>query len=90
MLNWNNLDTTRAFEDLKKAEKVDLTKAVVGESGAERVRKYHVPMAAGLDYSFAAKNVDDNILEKLAALPEEQQLVDRYESLLNGDIINTG
>ena len=47
-------------------------------------------MAAGLDYNFAAKNVDDNILEKLAALAEEQQLVDKYESLLNGDIINTG
>ena len=62
MLNWNNLDTTRAFEELKKAEKVDLTKAMVGESGGERVRKYHVPMAA----------------------------VDKYESLLNGDIINTG
>ena len=46
MLNWNNLDTTRAFEELKKAEKVDLTKAMVGESGGERVRKYHVPMAA--------------------------------------------
>ena len=29
MLNWNNLDTTRAFEELKKAEKVDLTKAMV-------------------------------------------------------------
>ena len=43
-----------------------------------------------MDYNFAAKNVDDNILEKLAALADEQQLVDKYESLLNGDIINTG
>ena len=33
MLNWNNLETTRAFEELIKAENVDLTKAMVGESG---------------------------------------------------------
>ena len=90
MLNWKNLDTAKSLGDLKKDEVVDLTCVMAGESGAERVRKYHVPMAAGLDYNFAAKKVDDKIIADLAKLAEEQQLVDKYEALLNGEMINTG
>ena len=36
---------------------------MTGENGAERVKKYSVPMAEGMAYNFASKKVDDNILE---------------------------
>ena len=90
MLNWKNLDTAKALDDLKKDEAVDLTKVLAGQDGAGRVKKYHVPMAAGLDYNFAAKKVDDKILEDLAKLAEEQQLAEKYQALLDGEMINTG
>ena len=63
---------------------------MAGESGADRVKKYHVPMAAGLTYNYAAKQVDDGVLKVLAKLAEEMQLSEKFEALYNGEVINTG
>ncbi|SKB79893.1 glucose-6-phosphate isomerase [Lachnospiraceae bacterium] len=90
MINWKNLDTLKSFEELSKVDRVDLVKVMSGESGAERVKKYSVPMACGMAYNFAAKEVDDTVLSSLAKLAEEAQLVEKYEDLYNGDVINTG
>ena len=91
MNEWKNLDELKSFQELKSdGSKVDLTKAMAGEAGAERVAKYQVPMAAGLTYSYAAKQVDDGILQKLKALAEESQLAGKFEELYNGAVINTG
>ena len=90
MIQWNNLDTLAAFRTLAGAERVHLARVMSGESGAERVAKYSVPMAAGLRYSFAAKQVDDSILDALCALAKEAQLAEKFEELYNGAVINTG
>ena len=47
-------------------------------------------MAEGLSYNFAAKQVDDKLLEALAKLAEEAQLTEKFEALYNGEVINTG
>ena len=47
-------------------------------------------MAAGLIYSYAAKQVDDGVLNGLKALAEEAQLAGKFEELYNGAVINTG
>ncbi|HJC64298.1 MAG TPA: glucose-6-phosphate isomerase [Candidatus Blautia merdavium] len=90
MITWNNLDTLASYQELSKAEKVNLAEAMNGENGAERVKNYTVPMAEGLAYNFAAKQVDDNILEILKKLAEEAQLTEKFEALYNGEVINTG
>ena len=69
---------------------VDLKEAMTGEGGAERVKKYSVPMAAGLAFNYAAKQVDDKALEAFAKLAEEMQLAEKFEALYNGEVINTG
>lgn len=69
---------------------VNLTEAMAGENGADRVRKYSVPMAAGLAFHYAARQVDDKILEVLGKLAEETQLAEKFEALYNGEVINTG
>ncbi len=61
-----------------------------GESGAERVKKYSVPMAAGLSFNYAAKEIDDAILDALKKLANEAQLSEKFEALYNGEVINTG
>ena len=48
MITWNNLDTLASFKELEKVERVNLVEAMTGESGAERVKNYSVPMAEGL------------------------------------------
>ena len=71
MVNWKNLNELEAFQELAKTTPVRLAECMAGEGGAERVRKYTVPMAGGLVYSYAAKAVDDDILEALKKLAEE-------------------
>ncbi len=90
MVVWNNLDTLSSFEELSKTEVVNLAEVMAGEDGAERVRKYSVPMAEGLVYNYAAKQVDDRILAVLAKVAEEAQLKDKFEALYNGEMVNTG
>ena len=90
MISWNNLDNLVSFKELLDVEKVDLAASMTGENGAKRVKEYSVPMAAGLSYNYGAKAVDDKVLDVLARLADEAQLVDKYFALLNGEMINTG
>ena len=91
MIAWKNLDTLASYQKLAEMRnKVNIIEAMAGESGAERVAKYSVPMAEGLAYNYAAKEVDDEILAQLAALADEAQLVEKFEALYNGERINTG
>ena len=85
MIIWNNLDTVKAYEALKGAAKVNLAAVMAGDAGAARVKKYSVPMAEGMAYNYAAKQVDDNILAILGKLAEETQLVDKFAALYNGE-----
>ena len=81
MVTWTNLDKLASYQELANAEIVNLAEVMTGENGAERVRKYNVPMGAGLVYNFASKKVDDATLEILAKLTEEAELVDKFEVL---------
>ena len=90
MINWNNLDTVSAYQELFHVAPVKLQEVMAGENGAERVKKYSVPMAAGMAFNYAAKQVDDDVLAALAKLADEMQLTEKFEALYNGEVINTG
>ena len=90
MVTWTNLDKLASYQELANAEIVNLAEVMTGENGAERVRKYNVPMGAGLVYNFASKKVDDATLEILAKLADEAELVDKFAVLYNGAVVNTG
>ena len=90
MITWNNLDTLESYKELSNVKKVNLAEVMTGENGAERVKNYSVPMAAGMVYNYAAKQVDDDVLEALKKLAKEAQLTEKYAALYNGEVINTG
>ena len=90
MVSWNNLDTTNAYQELLDVDVVNLAEVMAGENGAERVKKYSVPMAEGLAFNYASKQVDDNVLNILAKLAKEMQLAEKFETLYNGAVVNTG
>ena len=91
MATWKNLDTLASYSKLNSLkDHVNIAEAMSGEQGAERVKKYSVPMAEGFSYNFAAKQVDDEVLNALKALAEEAQLAEKFEELYNGAVINTG
>ena len=54
-----------------------LTEVMSGDNGAERVKNYSVPMAAGLSYNYASKQVDEDVLSAL------EKLADRKSTRLN-------
>ena len=90
MINWNNLDTVKSYEELVNVARVNLAEVMSGENGAERVKKYSVPMAEGMTFNYASKQVDDDVLAALAKVAEEMQLTEKFAALYNGEVINTG
>ena len=91
MISWNNLNQLEAYKKLSNLNnEVNLQKEMSGDNGATRVQKYSVPMSSGLTYNFAAKQVNDTVLNTLSSLAEEAQLTDKFAALYNGEVINTG
>ena len=90
MIEWKNFDSLDAYETIADVDRVNLAEVMSGTNGADRVKSYSVPMAAGLAYNYAAKQVDENVLSALEKLAEEAQLVEKYKALYNGEMINTG
>ena len=89
MISWKNLDTLDSYDALSAGE-FCLKDAMSGENGAERVKKYTAKMAAGMNFNYAARPVDDEILQQLKKLAEEAQLSEKFAALYNGEVINTG
>ncbi|TVR72388.1 MAG: glucose-6-phosphate isomerase [Spirochaetaceae bacterium] len=85
MLAYTNLDRTRAWTDLARSRPYDITRLT-----ADRVESMKTPLAAGLTLSWAAAPVDEPVLEVLADLATEQQLIDKYKALAGGAVMNTG
>ena len=90
MITWKNMDTLASFQALKATQPINLVAAMSGESGAERVKTYTAPMGAGLDFNYGARPVDGAVLDALAAFAKEQQMVEKFAALYNGEMINTG
>ncbi len=89
-MKWENFSKLESYKKLKEAEKVSLKKVLAGEEGGKRAREYRADMPSGMVYSYAAKAVDDNLLDILQELADEAELTEKYEALYNGAIINTG
>jgi glucose-6-phosphate isomerase len=86
MINWKNLDTLKAYGELSEVNEVKLADVM----SADRVKEYSVPMAEGLKYNYAAKQVDDKVLDVLAKLAQEAQLSEKFKALYEGEVVNTG
>jgi glucose-6-phosphate isomerase len=88
-MNYTNLDKTAAYKrlaELASGSAFDLAARLDGE----RVQKARVPMAGGLTYSWAAKAVGGAELAALQALADEQELIAKYQALLDGETMNSG
>lgn len=91
MVTWTNADKLSSWKKLLSLKgMVSVADELSSAQAADRIAKYSIPMGGNLTYNFAAKQVNEQILKTFAELAEEQQLVDKYQELLNGDIINTG
>ena len=91
MATWSNADTLSSWKKLQSLKgMVSVAQELSGSGAAERIKKYSIPMGGGLTYNFAAKQVNEQLLKTMAELAEEQQLIEKYQELLDGAVINTG
>lgn len=89
-IEWKNLDQIKAWNSVVHAKPVSVRDALTADNAVVRVGRFTVPMAEGLSYNYAAKAVDDDILDALQQLSDEHMLIEKYKALLAGDVINTG
>ena len=86
-IKYKNLNESAAYKKLKAyAGDLSLKKLL----SPQRINEYEVNSGAGLKYNYAAKKTDKELLKILRELADERQLIEKYKSLLDGDIINTG
>ncbi|MCR5285018.1 MAG: glucose-6-phosphate isomerase [Treponema sp.] len=91
MATWSNVDSLSSWKKLQSLKgMVCIADELSASTAADRIKKYSVSMGGGLTYNYAAKQVNEQILKTLAELAEEQQLVEKYQELLDGAVINTG
>ena len=91
MVTWENLDTLDAFKKLSALKgAVSVKEELSGDGASDRVSTYSVPMASGLVYNYAAKQVDAKVIALLSELSREAQLTEKYAEVYNGSVVNTG
>ena len=86
-ISYKNLTATKAFATLKTLDSPPHLSTLLTP---ERIRTCSIPMGGGLTYNYAAKRFDSRVLEVLQHLADEQQVIEKYRSLLDGEIMNTG
>ena len=85
-INYINLDKTKAFKNLKQAEKPDIKELLE----PERIKSDMVHCGSGLEMYYGAKEVDSKILTIMQELSDEMHTVPKYREILAGKIMNRG
>ena len=88
-MNYLNFDKTAAFKKLAEYAK-NTNFNFKRKLDAKRVKECVVPMAAGLNYSWAAKPVNEECAVLLQELAKEAELICKYKAVLDGEVMNTG
>lgn len=89
-MKFTNFDKTAAYKKLLKLSKKAGKISNADDFDVVRVRGCTVPVAAGLQYNWAAKNIPGEVLGALAELADEQELIAKFMALAGGDVMNTG
>ena len=87
MVTWENLDKQDSYKKLMSLKGQVILKDVLD---GERVKSYSVPMASGLTYNYASKQVNEQIITVLQSLSDEMQITEKFQELYEGAMINTG
>ena len=91
MINWSNADTLSSWKKMLSLKgMVSVADELSSSFAGDRIKKYSIPMGGNLTYNYAAKQVNEQVLKTLADLADEGQLIEKYQDLLNGSVINTG
>ncbi|WDI37972.1 glucose-6-phosphate isomerase [Entomospira culicis] len=85
-MRYQNLDQTKGFSQLKELA----IPSVVEHFTKENLESQSIRAGADLTFNYAGKGINQALLSALQALADEQQVIDKYELLLSGEMMNTG
>ena len=90
-MKYLNLDRTDAYGKLKEEyssgkERLSLPNLL----SAERIRSCSIAAGGGLTYNYAAKEVNEKVLQLLSDLAAETECIEKYRALAGGERMNTG
>ncbi|MFA5879743.1 MAG: glucose-6-phosphate isomerase [Candidatus Margulisiibacteriota bacterium] len=87
MNKYTNLSQTKAFSKLKKkaAQKLDLNNLLT----AKRLKNYYAENDP-LKFFYATALIDDEVLAQMQELSNEQKVIEKYQKILNQEIMNIG
>jgi len=85
-MTYKNLDTSSAFKQLQALPASDL-KIVLK---ADRIKACHANAGGGLTYHYGAMPVAEEHLKVLQQLSDELSLTEKYQALVDGQVMNTG
>lgn len=83
---YKNLDESTAFKTLQAMSSIKLKEQL----HPNRIESYQAKAGCGLRYNYAAMPIADNHLAVLQELSDELQLTQKYQALLDGEVMNTG
>jgi glucose-6-phosphate isomerase len=90
-ITWDNLNKLESYKKLQTLKgSVSVAKALSGAAGGKRVADFSIPMSSGLTYNYAAKQINKQVLTILKSLAKEDQLLEKFAAVYNGEIINLG
>ena len=85
-MNFRNIDFSTAYQMLKDTQVPPMETVLTPENVSSR----SIHIANGLNFHYAARGVNDDIINLLGKLAEEQELLPKYRALVSGTIMNTG
>ncbi len=85
-IKYQNIDKTKAFSKLAEIKKISLKELI----SSARIAEYSINAGGGLTYNYSARAVSDEIIDALAELSLEQELIQKYMEILSGARMNTG
>ena len=86
MIHYRNLDAAGSFSALAACRRVRIAEVL----SPERIGAFSIQLPEGFFFNYAAAPVDTGILDALQALADEQQLVEKFQALASGEVMNTG
>lgn len=85
-MEYNNFTNLNSFNKLKDIKPFDLKSKL----NKKRIEDLQVKNGSQLTYSYATMPVDEEHIKIFQELSDEQNLIEKYKNLLNGERINTG
>lgn len=85
-MTYKNLDSCASFQALYELPRVSIAESLT----TERIESYTLPTAEGFLFNFAAAPVNEEIIDALQKLADEQELIEKYRALVEGEIMNIG